>query len=479
MMPSSHKVAGPKGLDAVPTKKARKPTTPTSEKQDSRSGNLTQVILESISEGVFTIDDDWFVTSFNRAAEEITGVDREEAIGKHCWDVLRSNMCERNCALKRSMEQGGSFLDTATSIINSEQNRIPVVVCTSPLKDQDGRIVGGVETFRDMSMVEDLRRELEGRDQVGEMVSRSPLMHKIFRVLDQVALSDCTVLIGGETGTGKELMARTLHQRSHRSAKPFVAINCGALPESLLEAELFGYKAGAFTGAVKDKPGRFAQAAGGTILLDEIGDTTPAFQVRLLRVLQERRVQPLGGTEEEAVDVRILAASNKDLKHLISTGGFREDLFYRLNVVGLDLPALRQRKEDIPALVDSFITRINHLRGTEVSGINQEALALLMAYDFPGNIRELQNILEHATVLCPDGILEPHCLPEAFQPERRSLRPTDSMDEARQATEARIITQALKEHRYNKAATARSLGIHKATLYRKIKRLGLALTDKP
>lgn len=348
--------------------------------------HVTEIILESISDGVFTVDHKWRVTSFNRAAEEITGISRKEAIGKHCWEVFRSNMCETDCALRRTMKSGKSFVDTSTYFVNSEKQRIPVVVCTSLLKDENGTVIGGVETFRDMSIVEELRKELDARFQLGDMVSCSPSMHKIFTILPQVAESDSTVLIQGETGTGKELMARAIHQLSPRRQKPFVAINCGALPDTLLESELFGYKAGAFTNATKDKPGHFALAKGGTIFLDEIGDISPAFQVRLLRVLQERRFQPLGSTQTVKADVRVIAASNKDLLDLVKNETFRQDLFYRINVVKLDLPPLRKRKEDIPLLIDRFIERLNRLRGRAVTGISREALSLLMSYNYPGNI---------------------------------------------------------------------------------------------
>ncbi|WP_297951887.1 sigma 54-interacting transcriptional regulator, partial [uncultured Desulfobulbus sp.] len=232
---------------------------------------VTDIILESISDGVFTVDHEWRITSFNRAAEEITGVPREEAIGRYCWEVFRANMCEGDCALRRSMQEGRSYVSSSTYIINSERRRIPISVSTAPLRNQAGEILGGVETFRDNTVVDALRRELSGSQRQGDMVSASHLMRRLFAILPQIAESDATVLVEGETGTGKELLARTLHDLSPRRDRPFVAINCGALPDTLLESELFGYRAGAFTGAERDKPGYFALAEGGTILLDEIG----------------------------------------------------------------------------------------------------------------------------------------------------------------------------------------------------------------
>ncbi|MBN1162967.1 MAG: sigma 54-interacting transcriptional regulator [Candidatus Krumholzibacteriota bacterium] len=436
---------------------------------------VTEIILDSISNGVFTIDHDWFITSFNRAAEEITGIGREEAVGKHCWDVFRSNMCEKDCALRRTMKLGKDFVDTSTYIVDSEQRRIPVVVCTSLLRDEEGRELGGVEIFRDMSLVEELRRELDGRFQVGELVSRSPSMRKVFNLLPQVADSDSTVLIEGETGTGKEVLARAIHELSPRGEKPFVAVNCGALPDSLLESELFGYKAGAFTNATRDKPGRFAQAEGGTIFLDEIGDTSTAFQVRLLRVLQERTFQPLGATAEVRADVRVLTASNRDLSRMVLEGEFRQDLYYRINVVRLALPPLRERKEDIPLLVEHFINRLNSLRGKSVTGISPETLTILMSYEYPGNIRELENIIEHAFVLCPEGRIAPGCLPESLAGPSKHSSPAGSIDDTLRSVEGQAILEALKRNGYNRLATARELGIHKSTLFRKIKNLGIQI----
>ena len=436
--------------------------------------HVTEIILDSISDGVFTVDHAWRITSFNRAAERITRIPREEALGKHCWEVFRSNMCETDCALRRTMKQGKAFVDTSTYIVDSNKRRIPVVVSTSLLKDGRNTVLGGVETFRDMSVVEELRKELDARYQVGDMVSRSPAMHRVFKILPLVAESNSTVLIQGETGTGKELLARALHDLSPRLNKPFVAINCGALPDNLLESELFGYKAGAFTDAVKDKPGLFALAEGGTIMLDEIGDLSPAFQVRLLRVLQEKTFQPLGATRESKANVRIIAAANKDLTELVKDGTFRQDLFYRINVVRLDLPPLRDRKEDITTLVRHFIERFNRLQGRMVTGMSQEALSILMLHDYPGNIRELENIIEHALVLCPEGEIGVHCLPENLQ-SLPAKPPCTGIDAALKMTESQVIQDALKRNQFNRLTTARDLGMHKSTLFRKIKQLGLQL----
>jgi len=447
----------------------------------------TEIILESISDGVFTVDLNWKIMSFNRAAEEITGISRDEAIGRHCWEVFRSNMCESDCALKKTMKEGKSFINSSTSIINSEKIQIPITVSTSLLKDKDGNIIGGVETFRDHTLVEALRKELSGSYRMGDIVSASPEMKRIFNILPQISESDSTVLIEGETGTGKELMARAIHNLSPRKDHSFVAINCGALPDTLLESELFGYKAGAFTNAVKDKPGLFAIADGGTLLLDEIGDTSAAFQVRLLRVLEEQEFQPLGAVKKEKANVRVIAATNKNLSHLVDEKTFRQDLFYRINVVGLNLPPLRQRMEDMLLLVDHFIAKLNRLRGKSISGIDQQALEILMSHDFPGNIRELENIIEHAFVLCEKGDIHPGHLPAMLTRQTRIIPeyeisahqipddPDLSDDDPVRSAEIRVIMDALKRNDYNRKAAADDLGMHKSTLFRKIEKLGIHL----
>ena len=438
-----------------------------------------EIILESISDGVFTVDHNWRIMSFNRAAEEITGTPRSEAIGRYCWEVFRSNMCEGDCALKRTMKEGKSFVSSSTYIINNRQKRVPIAVSTSPLKNEQGEILGGVETFRDHSLVEELRRELSGSFTVGEMVSRSKAMQKIFHILPQVAESDSTVLIDGETGTGKELLAAALHQFSSRREQPFVAINCGALPDTLLESELFGYRAGAFTGAKKDRAGLFQAASKGTLLLDEIGDTSAAFQVRLLRVLEEREFQPLGGVEKIATNVRILAATNRDLGEMVESGEFRRDLFYRINIIRLHLPPLRERMEDVPLLIERFIEKINRIKDRSVSGVSPAAMALLLDHDYPGNIRELENIIEHGFILCQGGEIDVNHLPAALLQQRRDPRVAPSTREALvdNRTETAQIVTALRRNGYNRLAAARELGMHKSTLFRKLKKLQITLPE--
>jgi len=375
------------------------------------------------------------------------------------------------------MKEGTSLTNTSTHIVNSAKKRIPIAVSTAPLKSKDGKVLGGVETFRDHSLVEALRKRLDGRIQVGDIVSRSDAMHEILAILPMVAESGSTVLLQGETGTGKELLARAIHEASPRKGHPFVAINCSALPDALLESELFGYKAGAFTNAVKDKPGYFTATQGGTILLDEIGDTSAAFQVKLLRVLEEQASTPLGAVKKIKSDVRIIAATNKNLSDQVATGKFRQDLFYRINVVRIALPSLRERGEDIPLLIGHFIEKMNMIRGKAITGVDDEVLQILMCHDYPGNIRELENIIEHAFVLCSAGTIQACHLPGGFPLSRTPSNECNTLTHTLDSTEAIAIMKALKRNRYNRLAAARELGMHKSTLFRKIKRLGIDLPE--
>jgi len=297
-------------------------------------------------------------------------------------------------------------------------------------------------------------------------------MQGLFGVLPDIAESHSTVLVEGESGTGKELFARAVHQLSKRRKKPFVAVNCGALPDTLLESELFGYKAGAFTDAKKDRPGRFAAAEGGTLFLDEIGDVSPAMQVRLLRFLQERVYEPLGSVKPVHADVRIVAATHRDLAALVQEKKFRDDLYYRINIVKLVVPPLRDRLEDIPLLVEHFIDRFNTLQGKEILGVSDDALSCLMSHDYPGNVRELENLVERAFILCRSGMIEREHLPEPVCHQSQHGNGTDILDSFRQM-EASFLMSALRQNNWNRTRTAEALGIHKTTLFRKIKALGL------
>lgn len=434
---------------------------------------LTGAILESISDGVFTVDLHWKITSFNRAAEEITGIPRREALGRLCSEVFKSSMCEAECALKGTLQTGKPIINKSGYIIDAEGDRIPVSVSTAVLRDGTGTVIGGAETFRDLSEIAALRKELEGRFRAGDLISHSPAMRPVFDLLPALASSLTTVLIQGETGTGKELVARAIHGMSRFSRRPFVAVNCGALPDALLESELFGYKKGAFTGAIHDKPGRFALAGDGTLFLDEIGEISPALQVRLLRVVQEREYEPLGATRSETSHARIIVATNRDLAAMVKNGEFRQDLYYRLNVISLELPPLRRRKEDIPLLVEHFVDRFNRLQNKAVSGFTPGAYSLLMAHDWPGNVRELENVVERAFILCTSRWVTPEHLPEELTGARPISAGPGDIHSAKRVVEEQSIMGALKRNSFNRAAAARELGIHKTTLYRKMKELDL------
>lgn len=440
--------------------------------EDRKKDSSTDVILDSIADGVFTINNDWKITSFNRAAEEITGIGREDAIGQRCCDVFKASICEKGCALRETFRTGRQVINRPVFIIDAEGNRISISISTALLRDKAGNIIGGVETFRDLSVLEELQRELKKKYSFHDIISKNSRMLEIFDILPGIAESDSTVLIEGASGTGKELIARAIHNLSHRSEKPIVAVNCGALPDTLLESELFGYKAGAFTDARRDKPGRFALAEGGSIFLDEIGDISPALQVRLLRVLQERTYEPLGATNVVKTNVRVIAATNKNLEELVKKGKFRDDLYYRINVIRIKLPTLKERREDIPLLVDHFIGRFNKLQNKLISDISPEALSILMHYDFPGNVRELENIIEHAFVVSKSGVIGVNDLPENFRPNQEIMAADSrSLDDL----EARFIMETLRNNNWNRQKAAAQLGMHKTTLWRKIKKLGIKI----
>jgi transcriptional regulator with PAS, ATPase and Fis domain len=300
-------------------------------------------------------------------------------------------------------------------------------------------------------------------------------MLQLFDILPDIAASPSTVLIEGESGTGKELVARAIHNLSPRKRQPFVAVNCSALPDTLLESELFGYKAGAFTDAKKDKPGRFRAAENGTLFLDEIGEISPAMQVKLLRVLQEKTYEPLGTTRSVEHNVRIISATNKNLEDLVRQNHFREDLFYRINVFKIHLPPLRERMEDIPLLIDHFIDHFNILQKKNIEGISDEAMALLMAHRYPGNIRELANLIERAFILCKEGRIEKKHLPDFLFAANAS--PEGTTAASFRDLEADYLINALRKNNGNLPQTARQLGIHRSTLYRKIKALNLSPAD--
>ena len=433
------------------------------------------IIFNSVADGVFTTDGEGKITFFNKAAEEITGFLSEEAIGRYCYEIFRADICQSRCALKEVLKTEKEIINLPVTILNKGGERIPISISAAVLRDEKGEVIGGVETFRDLSVIEELKKELSQKYTFGDIVSKNHLIHDLFHILPNISGSESTVLIQGASGTGKELFAKAIHHLSPRKEKPFIKVNCGALPDTLLESELFGYEKGAFTDARKDKPGRFALANGGTIFLDEVGDMSPSLQVKLLRVLQEKEYEPLGSIRSKKTDVRIIAATNKDLSKLVNEGKFRDDLYYRLNVVKIDLPLLSQRREDIPLLIDTFVRKFNARMGKKVLGVSDKVLRLLLRYDYPGNVRELENIIEHAFVLCGEDRIGIDCLPREITEGRRGVAPSLPTEEASpfEQAEAEVINKILKKYGGDRMKAANDLGIGRTTLWRKIRKYGI------
>lgn len=437
----------------------------------------TGLILDSIADGVFTVDQQGRITSFNKAAEGITGFHRKDAIGQYCHEIFRANTCFEACPLKHTAETAENIVNLEVNILNRENKEVPISISTAVVKDKEGKVVGAVETFRDLSLIKELHKEITKQYSFHDIIGRSKSMVELFQILPDIAKSEATVLIEGESGTGKELFATALHNLSGRKNMPLVKVNCAALPETLLESELFGYKKGAFTDARKDKPGRFRQAHGGTIFLDEVGDMSKGTQVKLLRVLEQKECEPLGSTKTEKVDVRIIAATNRDLMEMMYRREFREDLFFRLNVVRLAIPPLRERREDIPLLIDHSIARINLKQAKQIKKLSPSALKVLLDYDFPGNVRELENIIEHAIILTKGIVIQPRHLPSYLARKDKESNARANLTEKQDLSvldniERDLIAQALRRHAGNTAAAAKELRVHRSTLWRKMKRHG-------
>ena len=429
------------------------------------------IVFDSIEEGVFTVDLQWRITFFNRAAEKITGTSRAEAIGRPCLEVFRTNVCQTDCVLRQALHDCKSIFNRPVYMTRSDSERIPISVNAAVLKDRTGSRIGGVETFRDLSNLQKLRESFHEHHTFHNMVSNNPKMQEIFATIEMIADSDCNVLIEGATGTGKELLARAVHCTSKKKNGPFVPVNCGALPDSLIESELFGYKAGAFTDAKADKPGRFERAHNGTIFLDEIGDISRASQVRLLRVLEDKVYEPLGTVKPAKTNARVVVASHCDLDSLVEKKKFREDLYFRVNVMKLSLPTLAERKEDIPLLANHFIARFNRDKKRNILGLTHEAMAALILYDWPGNIRELENAIEHALVLCKEELINLRHLPAGLLAKINVT--IANKGTTLKEIEKNAIMQALARNDWKKALTARELGINKNTLRRKIVGYGI------
>jgi PAS domain S-box-containing protein len=430
------------------------------------------LILDVLDQGVFTVDEKTRITSFNRAAEIISGHSSVEVLGQRCAEVFKTDLCASVCPLRHSIQCRSAVRDRQVYMQTRDGRRVPILVSTAPLVTPSGSLLGGVEVFRNMSHIVDLERRLGESFHLADIVGKSRAMQHVFDLLPLLAESDATVLITGASGTGKELVARALHALSPRKSGPFVAVNCAAIPDALIESELFGHRKGAFTDAKRDRPGRIAAAAGGTLLLDEIAEITPPMQVKILRFVQDREYTPVGANGSVRADVRIVAATNRDLPGLIGEGRFREDLYYRLNVVQIELPALRHRPEDIPLLVNHFVNLFRESTHKPVVGLTDEAIAHLMAYPFPGNVRELENTIERGFVLCQGDRIGLEHLPSAILggPSWTGAAASTTLAADR---DAGALRRALDRNRGNRTHAAAELGIHRTTLLRRLKRAGL------
>lgn len=436
-----------------------------------------RTILDNIADGVFTVDKQRKILWFNRAAERITGFTKENALGRPCYEIFKTELCQgENCPLTKTMASGESIIDFEVNIATRKGHEIPVSISTAPMEDKDGKVIGAVETFRDLSEIRAYRMEVNGLYSFKNIISKDAKMMKIFNHLKDIAISDSAVLIYGESGTGKELIARAIHDLSKREAKSYVTVNCGAIPDTLMESELFGYRKGAFTDARQHKPGRFAMAEGGTIFLDEIGDLSYELQVKLLRVLQDGEYYPLGSNEPLKADVRVITATNKDLLQRVQEGRFRDDLYYRINVIQINVPGLRERKEDIPLLVEHFIEKFNKKMQKNIKQLSNRAHEILFNYNFPGNIRELENTIEHGFILCKKNTIDVEHLPSYLldknKPKVKTSLSKTSISEL-EMMEKESILDALRRCQWNRQKAADALGLSRTTLWRKLKKLEL------
>jgi PAS domain S-box-containing protein len=433
-------------------------------------GMSDSAILEQLGEGVIIINRDFRVVYFNRRAEEITQYLRHEALGKTCQEILCLPNCEEACPVARFLEGSENIVDYEAIFTTRKGKRVPILIRFSLVRDPEEGFSGGIITIRDIPskrllVDDDSEYAFQG------IISKNQRILQIFEILPDVSRTDASVLIQGESGTGKELFATAIHTLSLRQKGPFIKLNCAALPETLLESELFGYTRGAFTDAKRDKPGMFSLAHRGTLFLDEIGDISPALQVKFLRAVQEGEFIPLGSTQTVRVDVRIISATNRNLEEMVQAQRFRRDLYYRLNVVKIHLPPLRERPEDIPLLTRHLISKIQAKTGQTVQGITPNALGVLQRYDFPGNVRELENIIEHAFILCKEGIIQRRHLPSYLFGLEQELTRIPASQGRMKEMEARTIADVLNKYRGNKVKAARELGVHRTTLWRKMRRM--------
>mgnify|MGYP002073663254 FL=1 len=437
--------------------------------------NKLDAIFNSNIEGTFTIDNDWTVTSFNTSAEKITGYKTSDAIGKKCWEIFNSSICRNGCHMEQTLLKGKAMLGNELEIIHRSGKKVPIRVNSNILMNNKNEKIGAIETFLDISELKNLSAHLNDFFKYENIVGRNKEIKQIISVLESVSQTDTTVLITGESGTGKELAARAIHLNSSRKTGPFIAVNCSAFVESLIESELFGHEKGAFTGAIKTKIGKFELAQGGTLFLDEIGDLSIAVQTKLLRVLETREFERVGGNKTIKMDARIIAATNKNLIDEIAEGRFREDLFYRINVINIHLPPLRERMDDLPLIINHFIELFNKKFNKNIKQFSSSAFDILMEYNWPGNIRELENVIEHCFVICTGDIIQVECLPKRLREQKfKSAMPSNSNSKKSfKDAEKELIISVLEKNNHNRTKAAKELNINPSTLWRKMKKLGI------
>jgi PAS domain S-box-containing protein len=434
-----------------------------------------KIILDNMDIGVFTVNRGGLITFFNKAAEKISGYDRDHVLARP-GSVLFGGDETRDNLILRDAISDGQTRSRQGQLITRQGESVPIRADLMPLRNEKGTIIGGLVTFQDMTLAHHLDQVIRQRYTFKNMVGKDPIMRKIFNKVAVVAGTDATILIEGDTGTGKDLLAKVIHSASRRADKPFVKVNCAALPDNLLESEMFGYAKGAFTGADRDKPGRFQEADGGTFLLDEIGDLPLALQAKLLRVIEDREFYPLGSHHTRKVDVRIISATNRGLEKLVEKRLFRQDLYYRLNVLRIELPPIHRRRGDLPLLIAHIIRKLCAARAFSPPRISEKAMEILLNYDYPGNVRELENILEHALIISQCDTIQTDHLPDYLQPAAADSvqRPAPAVGPpARVERERERILLALNACNWHRGKAARALGMDRTTLWRKMRRLGL------
>jgi PAS domain S-box-containing protein len=426
------------------------------------SENNLERILDNLQEGIIAHDFNRRIFFFNREAERMTGYQRREVLGKDCHEAFGFPFCGERCSFCKDKSVVNSKHHYATNITTKTGESRHIEMSITLMTDENRQIIGVLACFKDVTDLLYLKKRAGELTRFANIIGQDSKMQQVFQQISDVADYDYPVSISGETGTGKELVATAIHSESARRGAPFVPINCGALPEGLIESELFGHVKGAFSGALRDKKGRFELADRGTVFLDEIAELSKHMQVKLLRFLQESKFVKVGGEETQSVNVRIICATNKNLKKEVKRGHFREDLFYRLNVIPIHIPPLRERKNDIPLLVEHFLKEAGQTYHRKAPRMTKEALSRIMDYSWPGNVRELQNAVQFAIVKCNGSIIKSDDLPlELRDLKDVCLRPGPS----RKLDTDRVMS-ALTQTGGNKAKAARVLGVGRATLYR-------------